>query len=74
MCAAIPRTAFATGEFLRRADLPRLTAYLLVGMALGDSGFGRIDADLLREIHHKTRCLNDVALAQAQPRSGESVA
>ena len=46
--AGLLLVGFAAGELLRRLYLPRLTGYLLIGLALGESGLGLIDTAVLR--------------------------
>lgn len=46
MFAALLLAGFAAGELLRRARLPRLTGYILVGLLLGDSGLRLIDVSV----------------------------
>ncbi len=41
---------FSAGELLSRLRLPRLTGYILIGMALGDSGLDLIDESLRDEM------------------------
>ncbi len=41
--AALLLTGYACGEGLRRLGLPRLTGYIVLGLVLGDSGFGWLD-------------------------------
>jgi len=41
--AALLLAGYACGEGLRRLGLPRLTGYIVLGLVLGDSGFGWLD-------------------------------
>ena len=43
--AALLLAGYACGEGLRRLGLPRLTGYIALGLALGESGLGWLDAD-----------------------------
>lgn len=49
---------FVAGEFFKRFRLPRLTGYILVGLALGDSGVGLIN----ETVRDQMRIFVDVGL------------
>ena len=57
--ATLLLAGYACGEGLRRLGLPRLTGYIVLGLVLGDSGFGWLDVSSRASL----RLFVDVGLA-----------